>query len=45
MARTAAPANGYSIAQLQKLMQSRQTEVNRLTRKRDTLQRKVDALH
>jgi hypothetical protein len=44
MARTAAPA-GLSLAQLEKMMQSRRTEVARLTRKRDTVQRKLDVLN
>jgi len=43
MARTSSPA-GFSLAQLQKLMRSRQTEVNRLTRQRDKVQKKLDTL-
>ncbi|HEY7118312.1 MAG TPA: hypothetical protein VH475_17115 [Tepidisphaeraceae bacterium] len=34
-----------SLAQLERLMSSRRTEVHRLTRRRDTLQRKLDALN
>jgi hypothetical protein len=43
MPRTASPT-GFSIAQLQKLVQSRQTEMARLSRNRDKLLKKLDAV-
>jgi hypothetical protein len=42
MART--PSTGLSLAALQKMIQSRQNDVAKLTRKRDKFQKRVDAL-
>jgi hypothetical protein len=44
MARTR-PTVDLSLAQLERLMQSRRTEVTRLSRERDKLQKKLDALN
>src|SRR5688572_19490936 len=44
MARTRSTVD-LSLAQLERLMQSRRTEVIRLTRQRDKLQKKLDALN
>src|SRR5690349_24703365 len=38
-------ADGLSLAQLERLMQSRRTELNRLTRQRDKIQKKLDTLN
>src|SRR3954447_21763069 len=43
MARAAANS-GLSLAQLERLMKSRRTEMNRLGRKRDKLQKQLDAV-
>ena len=37
--------DGLSLAQLERLMQSRRTELNRLTRQRDKIQKKLDTLN
>jgi hypothetical protein len=37
--------NGFSLAQLEKMMQSRRNDVARLSRKRDKLQKKLDAMN
>src|SRR4051812_48972562 len=37
-------SNGFSLAQLEKLMQSRRVEVARLTRQRDKIRKKLDAI-
>jgi septal ring factor EnvC (AmiA/AmiB activator) len=44
MPRTASSSNGLTLAQLEKMMQSRRAEVTRLTRQRAKLQKKLDAL-
>jgi phage shock protein A len=44
MPRTRPPVD-LSLAQLERLMQSRRTEVTRLSRERDKLQKKLDALN
>jgi hypothetical protein len=36
--------NGLTLAHLERLMRTRRTELARLTRKRDTLQRRIDAI-
>jgi len=38
-------SDGLSLAQLERLMQSRRTELTRLTRERDKVQKKLDALN
>ena len=44
MARTRSTVD-LSLAELERLMQSRRTQVTRLTRQRDKLQKKIDALN
>ncbi|MDB5323509.1 MAG: hypothetical protein JWN40_5140 [Phycisphaerales bacterium] len=39
-----APTSGLSLAQLERLMQSRRGEMAKLTRKRDKLQKQLDAI-